>query len=316
VDPKELDAMTGIEDDPARSIEQLEEQAEIENQLEAEGEAPAEPEAEEESSDEGQQAETQAQDKRVPLAELVAERKKRQEYERELQELRQQQQEARLKALEAERQAQQPPPEPAKEDPEPDYLDDPKAWTEWKLRDQQRKIEELQEKLTGTADQQRQAAAEQQFTRVMQTSEAAFAAQQKDYFQALTHARQRAFQELKAEAQAMGVQATDEQLAQHLAGQERQLAYNLVQRGIDPARYVYTVAQQRYGYQPPQAEPAAAAPAAEQRPDFNPSLAKASRDALRGLDGGAPATGLQQDRSSGNVPDEFTAAFTERFGTR
>lgn len=295
-----LDNLAGIEDDEALTPEDLEAMAK--DDAEIDGEAPASANAELADEEEGAAKEPQEPQapKLVPVAELVAERKQRQELQRRVQEL-----EA------ARQQPQQPPPPEAPKveppaDPEPDYLDDPKAWTEWKIRQNERELEALREQVKSTTQAQQFNQAETALVSTLQRSEATFLQEHPDYYQALNHARERVFHDTKAELELLGVQATDEQIVQHLMNQERQLAASLVQRGVNPAQYAYAIAQRRYGYQP-------AGQAPPQAPQARPD-GEAARQALRGLPTGD--TGLQPETGSGNLPPEFAAAFSERFGRR
>lgn len=296
-----LDTLAGIEEDLPVTPEDLEAMAKDDAEIEAEAPASANAEL---ANEEEEAAQDTPAPKLVPVAELVAERKQRQELQRKLQELEQQR-------------AQQPPPPPPQveppkvetppADPEPDYLDDPKAWTEWKIRQNERELQALRDQVKQTTQAQQYNQAETALVSALQRSEATFLQEHPDYYQALNHARERVFHETKTELELLGVQATDEQIVQHLMNQERQLAANLVQRGINPAQYAYTIAQRRYGYQGPQQAPQA--PQAPVQLQADPT-----RQALRGLPSGD--TGLQPEQSSGNLPDEFAAAFAERFGRR
>jgi hypothetical protein len=313
-----LNELSGLEDDVDLSPEDLEVMAADDAAIEAETpKSGAEEHAELEEAEveaAAKQPQPQVDEKqRGILADLVAERKRRQELERQVTEL---QIRAELEAKQ--KQAQEPPkaPEPPA-DPEPDYLDDPKAWTEWKVRQQESELKALRERLEKTSQGQEQSAQVQAISSALQRSETNFLSQNPDYYHALNHARQRVFQDTKAEAELLGVQVTDEQLIEHVLTQERQLAANLVTRGIDPAKYVYEIARRRYGYTPPNGAAGDQTPAPE-RPDYNPQARAASdeatRAALRGLRGGD--TALQPQQDSGNFPSEIAAAFNERFGRR
>lgn len=313
-----LDSLAGIEDDARLTPEQLADQAADDEAIQAEAPRPAtleQAEAEDAAAAEeyDDSPEPQAKPKLVPVGELVSERKRRQELERLLAE-REARERAEAQAKEQQTAAQQQAAEAEKArqaDPEPDYLDDPKGWTEWKIREQSRELESMKQQLGQTAQAQQMAQAERQIVNALQTSEAAMAQSAPDYYDALNHARQRAFQEFKAEAEIMGIQATDDQIAQYVAQQEKALAVNLVMRGIDPAKYVYEIAQRRYGYQG--AAQAAQEPQAAPAPQARRPATEA-RAALRGLPSGD--TGLQPMETAGNLPSEFAAAFSERFGRR
>lgn len=310
-----LDALAGIEDDARLSPEQLASQAAEDEAIEAEAPRPAtleQAEAEDAAAAEeyDDTPEPQAKPKLVPVGELVSERKRRQELERLLAEREAREQaEAQVKEQQSQAAKQAAEAEAAKQaDPEPDYLDDPKGWTEWKIREQARELESMKQQLGQTAQAQQLAQAERQIVNTLQTSEAAMVRATPDYYDALNHARQRAFQEFKAEAEIMGIQASDDQIAQYVAQQEKALAVNLVMRGIDPAKYVYEIAQRRYGYQGQAQAAPEPAPAPARRP------AAEARTALRGLPSGD--TGLQPMETGGTLPSEFAAAFSERFGRR
>lgn len=304
--------LAGIEDDGARTPEQLGEQAAEDEAIEGEvvDENLEIADEEERAAAEKPEPEDTPPPKHVPVAELVAERKRRQELEARLEALEQQRQQAQQP-----QQPQQPEPPKEPEDPEPDYLDDPKAWTDWKVRQQAKQIEELNQKLTQGTQVQQADMAERQLQARLQQSESAFLAENPDYYQALNHARQRVFQDAKADAELMGIQASDEQIVQYVMQQEKQIAAQLVARGVDPARYVYEIARRRYGYTPQQqADLSTQNVPTPSSGQTRPTAADQARDALRGLPSGD--TGLQPENDSGNLPPEFAAALSERFGRR
>lgn len=304
--------------DPALEAE-LEGQEELERLFGDEGrEAPADAAPADDSlSDDGepddrarrQGGEEQAREagKQVPLAELVAERRRRQEMERELRALRQR----------MEQSAPPPPPAPPAPtpppDPEPDYLEDPKGWTEWKLRQQAAEIEALKQ-VTGSVEAQRREQLQlQQVLNAVQADEARFVQRTPDYYDALGWARQRLEADLRAQAEAFGYELTPAQLQQEIARQEIAAAQAALARGMSPAEVVYRLARS-WGYSGSDATRPASQPG---RAPVFPSAAAADRALARGLPGGgtAPAT-LTAHAADGSVPLEFLEAQAERFGSR
>lgn len=293
-----LDEIEGFGGEDERTPAQLEEQGKIEDELEAKPEKP-DPDAydEKDEAPEGNRGESQV-DKRVPLSELVAERKARQELQR------------RLEALEQAQRPPEPKPEPAKvedEDPEPDYLDDPKAWTDWRIRQQARDIEALKEKAKSYEQQGAEAKQFQEFTSRIAQEEAQFAQATPDYHQALAFARQRAAQDILANAEALGVEVTQQQVIQELTRRELGVAAQALQRGISPAEAVYKIAK-AWGFTGGTAPADPNGAAGDPRPAPN-------RDLARGLPaGGDDREDLTESGADANLPSEFLAARAERFG--
>jgi hypothetical protein len=292
-----LDEIAGFGGEDERTPAQLEEQGQIEDDLEAEAKVTKPDPDEYDERDEdpagnrGDRRGESQEDKRVPLAELVAERKARQELQR------------RLEALEQARQQPEAKPEP--EDAEPDYLDDPKAWTEWKIRQQAREVEALKQKAQTYEQQTAEARQFQEFTQNIQAAEQNFVQTAPDYHQALAFARQRAAQDIIANAEALGVEVTQQQVIQELTRRELGVAAQAMQRGLNPAEAVYKIAK-AWGFTGGQAAPNGQAGA--QRPAPN-------RDLARGLpDGGANREDLTESEVTDSLPAEFLAARAERFG--
>lgn len=297
-DPTEqafLEEISGFQDQEERSPAQLEEQGQIEDEIEA-GAKPERPDPDAyDERDEAQEGSRGEPPRQVPVAELVAERRRRQELERELEALRTQ----------AQKPPEQPKPEEpqAPEDPEPDYLDDPKGWTEWKIRQQAREIEALKATTQQTVTQTQQAEAERRFVSALQTDEQQFIGKTADYYDALNFARQRMAGDLRANAAALGVEVTDEQIQAEIRRQEITFAATVMQRGRSPAEAAYALAK-AWGYQG--ARPNGQAGLQVPAPD---------RTLARGLPpGGERDDDLTAAETSGSVPLEFLEARAERFG--
>lgn len=224
----------------------------------------------------------------VPVAELVAERRQRQELQR------------RLEALE-QRAAQPPAAPPAPEDPQPDYLDDPKGWAEWNSRQTQRAVQEAVAKATEALQMAQGQQQTGQLSQAVQIQEAQFVAQNPDYLDALNHSRQVRYSQLTM----MHPDATPEQVVAHITQEERQLAAQLISRGRNPAEFAYNYAK-TIGYQGRQQQQQAPAGFGGQPP--------MDRAALRGLPGGGG--GLPAAPSGSNIFPEFDQAMAERFGRR
>lgn len=134
---------------------------------------------------------------------------------------------------------------------EPDYLEDPKGYVDTKLTSVLSKIEQANKAATERLERTEQTAAQanqqvevQQFFTRVQAREAEFVRENPDYHDALNHVRQiRAFQ-----LQTFEPGITQDQILEVIRREETQLAVNLAQRGMDPVKTAYEIAQ-RYGYQ-------------------------------------------------------------------
>lgn len=225
----------------------------------------------------------------VPIAELIAERVKRQTLERQIEALQQQP----VQPL-----APVQPPEP-----DIDYLEDPKGYVDQQVKraiaQLAKPVEQVQQQSQLTAQEVNQQRAMQQFTANIQANEAGFVQQTPDYFEALNHLRTVRIGELKVFAP----EATDEQLMNYVRVEELRGAAAVMQTGRNPAQVAYEFAKLR-GYRKPVPNGQGGPP---QAPD---------RDQARGLPsgGGQPPEGLQPSGDTGNVMPEFTAALRERFG--
>lgn len=189
-----------------------------------------------------------------------------------------------LQELTAKIEALSKPAAPAAEaEAEPDFLADPKAYVDA----QKAKLQALTEKLDADKQQQTEAQKQQQqaqetWTKVLE-SEAQFVAATPDYHEALAHVRTVRTQQLHM----MHPDATAQQIAQHIQGEEFQGAAALVAQGKNPSEFYYNYAK-TFGYKPK----AAPAPVTnqQQRPD---------KDAVRTMGSGGGADHVDSDEPSG-----------------
>ncbi len=185
-----------------------------------------------------------------------------------------------LQELTAKIEALSKPPETkqaAQEHQEPDFLADPKGYVDA----QKAKLKQLEDKLEADKKQQaEQQTAQQQaqetWSKVLE-SEAQFVATTPDYHQALAHVRQVRTQQL----QMLHPDATPQQIAAHIQGEEFQGAAALIAQGKNPSEFYYNYAK-TFGYKP-------AAPAQQQQ-------SKPDKDAVRtmGSGGGAEHVGTDE----------------------
>jgi hypothetical protein len=201
--------------------------------------------------------------------------------------------EDQLRDLKAEREA--PPPAP-------DYLDDPKAYVDHRsqtvveklqaIGDQVKGLEETQETLTSTQQQQQAAVA---ITQAAGVASAEFAKDNPDYWQALEHMRQVRQQQLRMAAP----QATEAQVQQQIQAEEFNAAAHILQQGGNPAQYAYDMAK-TFGY--------TAKPAEQDSQDL-----REKREQARGMGGSGTPTG-ELDQLLNKSSDEFEQAMSEMFG--
>jgi hypothetical protein len=158
-----------------------------------------------------------------------------------------QQYQRELADLKAKFEAKQEPAKVA----EPDFVEDPKAYVDHKLGETLQKIEKFNADSTERVKQTEQTAAQareqveiQQFIGRVATHEQVFARENPDYYDALAHVRGIRAYQLKT----FQPDITDQQIHQIISQEETNLAVNLAQRGMDPVRTAYELAQ-RYGYQ-------------------------------------------------------------------
>lgn len=239
------------EDGAAEWLDQLEE--EIVDEIIEEEQDDDEEETGAEEEEDPREAEDVAEEKedkekeepkekpRVPLHELVSERKKRQAMEAKLAEMEERQKKydllwEKLEAMEKE-----------KAEPVPDFEVDPSGHLKHETETVKSEIEQQKEILEKIQQQQQQQAQLQQLGQQIAANEAAFVKEHPDYYDALDHVRQveRAKMQMVAETQGM----SEEDLNQVLAQNEINMAAQLIGQGLNPAEYAYQIAK-TYGYQP------------------------------------------------------------------
>lgn len=173
--------------------------------------------------------ETKPEPKTIPLAAHLEERNKFK---------------AELDALRREMEAIKNPPKPPPA--EPDYAQDPKGYTDHKLKSAldalegtKKQVEQAQQTAQLSAQQTEQL----QFTRQLEAAESAFVKEAPDYYDALNHVRQVRAQQLKL----LAPDISDEHIARQIGQEELGLAMNLARAGRNPIATVYQMAQ-AYGY--------------------------------------------------------------------
>lgn len=203
----------------------------------AETEAPAEAQSEAPEGEADGQAPTK-EPRHVPLSELLTERKKRQDYEKQVQDQREwiARADERLKLL-TQPQKQEPEPQP----PGPE---DPLGMIDHTARE----IEEIK---AWRAEQQRTAHEQAQVQQVVTTYQAKaqeFTQQQPDFMDAYTHVRE-------AHARRLAIQGVPaHEIAATVARDELSMAVTALQQGVNPAERLYALAKE-YGYAPKAADP-------------------------------------------------------------
>lgn len=197
------------------------------------------------------------------------------------------------------------PPPKAQEAPaveEPDFLSDPKSYVDGvkgAIAKLEAKIADKDKAQTEQAEQQQKA--QETWGKVLE-SEATFVASTPDYHDALAHVRSVRAQQL----QMMHPEATQQQIAQHIQGEEFQGAAALVAQGKNPSEFYYNYAK-TFGYKPK----AAPAPATnqQQRPD---------KDAVRTMGSGGASESVGNDEPVGalgilaQAQNEHKAQFKRR----
>lgn len=183
-----------------------------------------------------------------------------------------------------------------KEEPEgADFLSDPKAYVDTSVKGVIEKLEQQKKETDETKAAVRQREEIEHVYRVTANAETTFAQQTPDYSQALQHLRQ----QIAAEVRVTYPDASDDQIANHIAWVERETARGLVAQGRNPAEFAYNLAKIR-GYQPKtQQQPAAAA-----RPD---------KEAARTMGSGGGDAPTVDDGDAGGMSAEFGQALQERF---
>jgi hypothetical protein len=191
-----------------------------------------------------------------------------------------------LQELTAKIEALSKPAQPAAQtqgEQEPDFLADPKGYVDAqkaKLKQLEEKLEADKKSQTEQAEQQKKA--QETWNKVLE-SEAQFVAATPDYHEALAHVRSVRTQQL----QMMHPDATPQQIAQHIQGEEFQGAAALVAQGKNPSEFYYNYAK-TFGYKP-KASPAPATNQ-QQRPD---------KDAVRTMGSGGGADHVDSDEPAG-----------------
>lgn len=178
---------------------------------------------------------------------------------------------------------------------EPDFLADPKGYVDTKLAAVDKARQDDAKKNEATQQQVQQAEQLRQVFNATLNAEQAFVAKQPDYPQALEHIRT----VRTAQLQALHPEASGEQIANHIAFEERETARSMIAQNRNPAEFAYAIAK-TLGYQPPKpAEPA------------KPAAKPIDKDAVRTLGSGG-GDGTPVDDPGTGMP-EFTAALQERF---
>jgi hypothetical protein len=288
-----------IEDEVKEDIKDDEEV--IEDEIEPSDEA--DDKAEEESKD--KEDEPEKKKKKVPLAELIKERKARQELEARLKETEgkmgkydelwarlDEQEKARKAAEEAE--------------PVPDFDEDPTG----NLKHSQEKMKADFENAKKQFQDQNENLQQQQFyQQVGQTvtrSEQTFVKDNDDYYDAVNHLRGVMRSQVEPLLRAKGI-SDEAQINQYIQQQEAQAAVQLVMAGIDPAEYTYNYAK-TVGYTKKEAEKVD-----DNKVDDDLDRKQKGLDAAKGGSGGSGKK-VTKEFVDGATPAEFDAAMAEMFG--
>lgn len=254
----------------------------------------------------------------VPHKALHAERVKRQAAEKEAAALRERtaaetaKLQERVNLLVNVAQAASAPPAaaPVAEEPLPDVNSDPVGHFKAVADRQARELGDLRAIMGGFQQQQQQAAQARELQNWGRNQEAAFAAREPTYPQAMTHLTQARL----AELQALGI--TDPGQQQQIMAQDiHNIAVTARQQGADFAERLYNLAVKR-GFK---ATPAAASiPALDADAEEVPSTPAARREAARdnattiGSVGAAPPARLSVEKIA-NMNDKQFEAFVKRF---
>lgn len=192
-----------------------------------------------------------------------------------------------LQELTAKIEALSKPPAKVEEQPEePDFLADPKGYVDAakaKLKELTDKIEADKQQQTEAQKQQQQA--QETWNKVVE-SEAAFVATTPDYHEALAHVRSVRTQQL----QMMHPEATAQQIAAHIQGEEFQGAAALLAQGKNPSEFYYNYAK-TFGYKPKSTATAVAGAAT--------AVTKPDKDAVRTMGSGGGADNFGGDEPAG-----------------
>lgn len=177
--------------------------------------------------------------KTIPLASHLEERNR---LKSQIDELRAQvnqtaQVKEQLAALQAELAALKNPPKPP--EPEIDFAEDPKAYIDRKNSEVLEAVKALEKMGNERLTEQQQQVAMVQFQTAVAASEEAFAAVTPDYQETRDWYRQ-----LRGAQLSLIPDATEERIIQQIYLEERQIAAAALQRGMNPAEYIYRLAQQ------------------------------------------------------------------------
>lgn len=163
---------------------------------------------------------------------------------------------AELDAMKAELAALRNPPKAP--EPEPAYEQDPKGYTDHKLKGVLQQLEQIKgetskqiETTQQTAQQAQEQALQQRFIQDVQAAEAAFVKENPDYYDALAHMRSIRLQQL----QIFNPEMTQEQMVATIRQEELGMAMQLARAGKNPISSAFQLAQ-AYGYQRKQAKAA------------------------------------------------------------
>tara|TARA_Y100000310_G_C20652944_1_gene800467 strand:- start:534 stop:1619 length:1086 start_codon:yes stop_codon:yes gene_type:complete len=228
---------------------------------------PAEPAAEAEEEPAAAEAEAEAEEttdepkRQVPLAELLEERKARQEAQKDAQDVKERM--ARMEGSFATIMGGLKPqadPEVPEVEPEPDYEEDPAQWLRWSQEQTAAKVDALTTKQWEGEQRGAQAGQQQEFYNAIQNAEQTYSIEHPDYPQALAH-----IQRFRM-GQFMAMGMPQEQAQQALLGDTLFTADNAFRAGKNPAAVMYEMAQM-VGYVPGGAPPTdPTPPPAEQTP--------------------------------------------------
>jgi hypothetical protein len=237
----------------------------------------------------------------VPVAALVAERKKWQE---EL---------AARDARLAELEQRLPKPAPEPEPTPPDFLEDPKGYVDAQVKQALDKLNKVEQSTTKLTEEQQQAAQFAAFAQQVDSAQQEFASKTADYQDALNHVRTARYEQLKVLAPG----ADEAAIVRQIQMEELTFAKSMLDAQRNPAEAIYQYAR-TLGYQPKQAAAAAgsagAAPPAAGIPAFQPNAAAAAR--TLGASGGTPPAADPTQDGLGDGLDVFDTALQERFGRR
>lgn len=264
-----------------------------------EGEAPAGDEVKADSDDD----KAEEKQNRVPLSELIEERRKRQELESRLKKY-----DTLWERLEAIEKAKEEESKPQA----PDYDEDPVGH----LRHQQEQIAAQVNEVAQTTQQQREQAQQAQQIIQMQaavtTTEQQFAKQHDDYYDAINHLRTVMRRQAEPMMVAQGITDPAQQ-AQLLQRQEAQAAMHWLQAGVNPAEYAYNYAK-TVGYTPVDKSVDKSGVSRETSGDDEMARAEKGLKAAKGSGSGGSK---KVDKGFVDTAEisEFNAAMDEMFGS-